>query len=141
MKHKEKMSLSKGDKVNIPKDLNYTKTHEWVKVTGNIARVGISDFAQRELTDIVFAELPQEGAEINAGKQCAVVESVKTAADIYAPVSGRVVKVNQSVVEAPELINSDPYGEGWLFEVEMSQADETNDLLTVEEYREIAGEK
>ena len=126
--------------MNIPKGRNYTKTHEWVKTTGNIARVGITDFAQHELTDIVFAELPQEGARIKAGEQCVVVESVKTAADVYAPISGRVVKINHGVAEAPELINSDSYGEGWLFEVEMSQADELNNLLTAEEYREITGE-
>lgn len=127
--------------MNIPNNLNYTKTHEWVKVSGNIARVGITDFAQHELTDIVFVELPKESAILTKGKECAVVESVKTASDIYAPVSGRVVKLNQNVVEAPEIVNSDPYGEGWFFEVEMSNSSELNDLLTADEYKELTGGK
>lgn len=125
----------------IPNNLNYTKTHEWVKTSGNIARIGITDFAQHELTDIVFVELPKEGAILNCGKECAVVESVKTAADMYAPLSGRVVKLNQNVVEAPELVNNDPYGEGWLFELEIVNSNELNDLLTPDEYKEIIGEK
>lgn len=120
--------------MQIPNNLSYTKTHEWVKMSGNIARVGITDFAQHELTDIVFVELPKQGAVLNRGKECAVVESVKTASDIYAPVSGRVVKLNQNVVEAPELINSDPYGDGWLFELEITNSSELNDLLTQDEY-------
>lgn len=125
--------------MNIPNDLNYNKSHEWIKVTGNTAKVGVSDFAQAELTDIVFVELPKEGTELNRGKECAVVESVKTAADIYAPLSGRVVKINQDVVEAPELINSDPYGQGWLFELELNNSGEVNDLLTADEYKESVG--
>lgn len=122
--------------MNILNNLNYTKTHEWVKVSGNIARVGITDFAQHELTDIVFVELPKEGAVLTKGKECAVVESVKTAADVYAPLSGRVVKLNQAVVEAPEIVNNDPYGEGWFFELEITNSSELNDLLTTEEYNE-----
>lgn len=127
--------------MNIPSNLNYTKTHEWVKANGNIARVGITDFAQKELTDIVFVELPKQNTVISAGKECTVIESVKTAADIYAPVSGRVVKINQSVVEAPEIVNNDPYGEGWLFEVEITNSSELNNLLTAEEYKETIAEK
>lgn len=125
--------------MNIPNNLDYTKTHEWVKVSGNIARVGITDFAQHELTDIVFIELPKEGAVLSCSKECAVVESVKTASDVYAPVSGRVIKFNKNVVEAPEIVNSDPYGSGWLFEVEMSNSSELNNLLTPDEYKEIVG--
>lgn len=127
--------------MNIPKDLNYTKTHEWAKVKGNIARVGITDFAQHELTDIVFVELPKEGTIITKGKECAVVESVKTASDIYAPVSGRVIKINQNIVEAPEIINNDPYGEGWFFEIEMSNSNELTELLTPDEYKDLIGGK
>lgn len=123
--------------MNIPVNLRYTKTHEWVKIIGNTARVGITDFAQHELTDIVFVELPKEGAELGCGKGCAVVESVKTAADIYAPLSGRVIKLNEKVVEAPELVNNDSYGEGWLFELEMKDSSELNNLLTPDEYKEI----
>lgn len=123
--------------MQIPNNLSYTKTHEWVKITGNVARAGITDFAQHELTDIVFVELPKEGAVLIRGKECAVVESVKTASDIYAPISGRVIKLNHGVVEAPELVNSDPYGEGWLFELEITNSNELNDLLTPGEYNEL----
>lgn len=126
--------------MNIPKDLNYTKSHEWVKVTGSTAKVGITDFAQHELTDIVFVELPKENVVLQRGKGCAVVESVKTAADVYAPLSGRVIKLNQKVAEAPELINNSPYGDGWLFEIEVSNSKELSDLLTPDEYKEIAGD-
>lgn len=127
--------------MQIPNNLNYTKTHEWAKVSGNIARVGITDFAQHELTDIVFVELPKQDAVLARGKECAVIESVKTASDIYAPISGRVIKLNQDVVEAPELVNSDPYGGGWLFELEITNSNELNDLLTPDEYKETIGEK
>lgn len=127
--------------MNIPKDLSYTKTHEWVKVTGSTAKVGITDFAQHELTDIVFAELPKKDAVLSKSKESAVIESVKTAADVYSPLSGRVVNVNQKVLEAPEILNNDPYGEGWLFELEVADSGELNELLTADEYKEIAGEK
>lgn len=120
--------------MQIPDNLSYTKTHEWVKAAGNTARVGITDFAQHELTDIVFVELPKQGAVLTRGKECAVVESVKTASDIYAPISGRVIKLNQNVVDAPEILNSDPYGEGWLFELEITNSGELADLLTAGEY-------
>lgn len=123
--------------MNVLENLHYTKTHEWVKEHKNIARVGISDFAQHELTDIVFVELPSKGAELTAGKQCAVVESVKTASDIYAPVSGKVVRINDKVADAPELLNHDPYGDGWLFEIEMSNAQELNNLLSAGEYQQL----
>src|SRR5947207_2291959 len=98
---------------NVPSDLKYAKSHEWVRVTGDVATVGISDHAQHELTDVVFVELPAMGRKIKAGEACAVVESVKTASDIYSPVSGEVVKTNQGVVDQPALVNSDPYGAGW----------------------------
>lgn len=123
--------------MNIPANLKYTKTHEWVKVTGNTARIGITDFAQHELTDIVFAELPKQNAELVNGKSCTVLESVKTAADIYAPLSGIVTKLNEKVQEAPELVNNDPYGEGWLFELELKDSEELTNLLTADEYKEI----
>jgi len=122
--------------MDIPGDLRYAKTHEWIKLNKNIVRVGISDFAQHELTDIVFVELPAQDAEVSAGSQCAVVESVKTAADVYAPVSGRVIRINDKVVEAPELLNHNSYGDGWLFEVEMNDASQWDNLLTADEYKE-----
>jgi glycine cleavage system H protein len=125
--------------MNIPKDLNYAKTHEWVKVTGSTAKIGISDFAQHELTDIVFAELPKINSALTKGKECAVIESVKTAADVYSPLSGRVIKINQKVADAPEILNNDPYGDGWLFEIEISNSEELNELLTADEYKAITG--
>src|SRR6266478_2061586 len=98
---------------NVPADLKYAKSHEWVRVSGGVATVGITDHAQHELTDVVFVELPEVGRKIKAGDACAVVESVKTASDIYSPVSGEVVEINQAVSGKPELVNSDPYGQGW----------------------------
>ena len=99
----------------VPPDLKYAKSHEWVRVEGGLATVGITDHAQHELTDVVFIELPAVGRNIKAGEACAVVESVKTAIDIYSPVPGEVVKANQAVVDQPALVNSDPYGTGWFF--------------------------
>src|SRR5512144_640518 len=101
--------------MNIPTNLRYAKTHEWVRVEGPVAVVGITDHAQHELTDVVYVELPAVGRDLEAGKECAVVESVKAASDIYAPVSGEIVAVNEELSHAPELINQDPYGKGWLF--------------------------
>src|ERR1041385_8784011 len=97
----------------IPADLKYAKTHEWVRVAGNIASIGITDHAQHELTDIVFVELPEKGRTLKAGEACAVVESVKTASDIYCPVSGQILETNQALLREPALVNSDPYEAGW----------------------------
>src|SRR5438445_693122 len=108
----------------VPSDLKYAKSHEWVRVAGEVATIGISDHAQHELTDVVFVELPAVGRKVKAGEACAVVESVKTASDIYAPVSGEVTAVNQVVVEQPALVNTDPYGKGWFFQVKLSQPTE-----------------
>src|SRR5215204_3796941 len=105
---------------NIPSDLRYAKSHEWVRVAGDTATVGITDHAQHELTDVVFVELPAVGRKVTAGEACAVVESVKTASDIYAPVSGEVVEINNAVSDNPALVNSDPYGQGWFFRVKLS---------------------
>jgi glycine cleavage system H protein len=125
---------------NIPSDLKYAKSHEWVRVTGDVATVGITDHAQHELTDVVFVELPEVGKQFKAGETCAVVESVKTASDIYAPVSGQVTEVNKAVVENPALVNTEPYGGGWLFKAKLSAPGELNALLTPEQYgAQIAG--
>src|ERR1700758_3988182 len=97
----------------IPADLKYAKSHEWVRVSGGVATVGITDHAQHELTDVVFVELPAVGRKLKAGESCAVVESVKTASDIYAPAGGEVVAVNPELAAHPELVNTDPYGKGW----------------------------
>src|SRR5271169_1555131 len=112
--------------MNVPKNLKYAKTHEWVRVEGDIAVVGITDHAQHELTDVVYVEVPAVGARVEAGKQCAVVESVKAASDIYAPVSGDVAAVNEELANAPELLNQDPYGKGWMFTITLSDPGELN---------------
>lgn len=123
------MSTSK-----VPSDLRYAKTHEWVRVAGEYATVGITDHAQHELTDIVFVELPANGRKIKSGESCAVVESVKTASDIYSPVSGEIAAINDAVVANPALVNSDPYGEGWFFKVKLSNPQETQGLLSPDDY-------
>ena len=125
---------------NVPADLKYAKSHEWVRVNGDTATVGISDHAQHELTDVVFVELPALNRQVKAGEACAVVESVKTASDIYSPVSGQVVEVNKAVVDNPALVNTEPYGGGWFFKVKLSQPDETGGLLTPEQYKASIGE-
>jgi glycine cleavage system H protein len=119
----------------IPADLKYAKTHEWVRLAGNLATVGITDHAQHELTDIVFVELPSQGRTIKAGEACAVVESVKTASDIYSPVSGEVVQVNAAAVNDPAVVNSEPYGGGWLFTVRVSRPEELDQLLSPTAYQ------
>jgi len=118
----------------IPSDLKYAKSHEWVRVSGDVATVGITDHAQHELTDIVFVELPESGRKIKAGDDCAVVESVKTASDIYSPVSGEITEVNRAVVEDPALVNSDPYGDGWCYKIKLSKPAELSGLMSPEQY-------
>jgi len=120
---------------NIPADLKYAKSHEWLRVSGPVATIGITDHAQHELTDIVFVELPEVGRKIKAGEACAVVESVKTASDIYSPVSGEVTEINKSVVEDPALVNSDPYTNGWFYKIRLANPAELNNLLGPEQYR------
>ena len=119
---------------NVPADLKYARSHEWVRVAGDTATVGITDHAQHELTDIVFVELPAANRQLKAGESCAVVESVKTASDIYSPVSGQVVEVNKAVVDNPALVNTDPYGAGWFFKIKLSQTGELNQLLEPAQY-------
>lgn len=126
--------------MNIPDELLYTKTHEWVKkINPKEVVVGITDPAQQQLKDIVFVELPSIGKDLRAGVACAVVESVKAAYDIFAPLSGTVMKVNQKIQEKPELVNNDPYGEGWFLHIEISNPNEFNNLLNPAQYR-IIGE-
>jgi glycine cleavage system H protein len=118
----------------LPK-LKYARSHEWVRVDGATAVVGITDHAQHELTDVVFVELPTVGRSFKAGEACAVVESVKTASDIYAPVSGKVVEVNPALGDNPALVNSAAYGEGWFFKLELADPGELDQLLDAEAYR------
>lgn len=118
----------------VPADLKYARTHEWVRVTGATATVGITDHAQHELTDVVFVELPAKGREVKAGEACAVVESVKTASDIYSPISGTVAEVNEEVVKNPAFVNSDPYSAGWFYKVKLNNPKEVEALLGAEDY-------
>ena len=120
---------------NVPLDLKYAKSHEWVRVNGEVATVGITDHAQHELTDVVFVELPEVGRKIKAGEACAVVESVKTASDIYSPISGEVTEVNQAVVDDPALVNSEPYEDGWFYRLKLSNRAELDALLGPEQYK------
>ena len=124
---------------NIPSDLKYTKSHEWVRVSGDTATIGITDHAQHELTDIVFVELPEAGRKVKAGEACAVVESVKTASDIYSPVSGEIVALNQPVTDNPALVNTEPYAGGWFFKIKLSNPAELNALLSPEDYKKQIG--
>jgi len=119
---------------NIPADLKYAKSHEWVRVSGGVATVGITDHAQHELTDVVFLELPEVGRKVKAGEPCAVVESVKTASDIYSPVSGEIAEINKPAADNPALVNSDPYSGGWFYKIKLSNPAELNSLLTPEQY-------
>src|ERR1022692_4258891 len=105
---------------NVPSDLKYAKSHEWVRVSGDTAVVGITDHAQQELTDVVFVELPEVGRKVKAGETCAVVESVKTASDIYSPVSGDILEVNKLAVADPALVNSEPFASGWFYKIKLS---------------------
>lgn len=117
-----------------PADRRYLETHEWVRVDAETARVGISDFAQDELGDIVFVEFPDVGDELAQEEAFGVVESIKAVSDLYAPVSGRVTAVNDALQDAPELVNDDPYGEGWMIEVEVANESELDALLSADEY-------
>jgi len=120
---------------NVPSDLKYAKSHEWVRVAGDVATVGITDHAQHELTDIVFVELPSAGRTVKAGEACAVVESVKTASDIYSPVSGEITEVNKAAVDDPVLVNREPFADGWFYKIKLSSPAELNALLSADAYK------
>ena len=121
---------------DIPTNLKYASSHEWVNVEGDTAIIGISDHAQDELTELVFIELPEIGRELTAGDPCAVVESVKPASDIYAPVSGRVIETNDALDTEPGTVNEDPYGDGWFFKIHLANPKELDDLLSPDDYGE-----
>ena len=114
----------------------YTKEHEWVRVDGDTASVGITDYAQGQLGDVVFVEVPAAGRQLKRGGEAAVVESVKAASDVYAPVGGEVIEGNQALVDDPALVNSDPEGEGWFFRLRLADTEEINDLMNAEQYKE-----
>jgi len=121
--------------MEYPSDLKYMSTHEWIRVVGDKGVVGISDFAQHELSDVVYVELPSVGDDVTAGNQCAVVESVKSASDIYSPVTGSITRVNEEVNNAPDTVNKDPYGEGWLFEVDIEDPSDLDILMDAKAYK------
>lgn len=125
--------------MNVPQNLRYNSSHEWVLLEGDIATIGISDHAQEELTDVVFVELPPVGKTVDVGDPTAVVESVKAASDIYAPVSGEVVEVNNEVEANPALVNTDPYGKGWIFKLKVKNAAQVEALLDAGGYEALIG--
>lgn len=125
--------------MKFPEHLQYSKEHEWVRREGNRAVVGISDYAQSQLGDIVFVELPSVGAAVTVGKRFSVVESVKAVSDIYAPLSGRIVEVNSALDEAPEKVNQDPYGEGWIAVIEIAGGEMDGELMDNLAYAELVG--
>jgi len=121
--------------MDLPEDLKYTREHEWARREGNRITVGITDYAQKELGDVVYVDLPPLGRTVSQGDSFGVVESVKTVSDLYAPAGGKVVARNEELVQRPELVNSSPYGEGWMIIIEMNQAEELDDLLDARAYR------
>lgn len=124
---------------NLPNELKYAKSHEWARDEGDgTVTVGITDHAQEQLGDLVFVDLPEEGDSVDAGADCAVVESVKAASDIYSPVSGEIVGVNAALADSPEMVNESAFGDGWLFKVKMSDASQLESLLDAEGYAEVA---
>ncbi|MDH5365855.1 MAG: glycine cleavage system protein GcvH [Cyclobacteriaceae bacterium] len=126
--------------MNIPESLKYTKDHEWVKVDGNSVTVGITDFAQKELGDIVFVEIETEGEEIEQNEVFGTVEAVKTVSDLFMPLSGTVSEINNDLEDTPEVVNEDPYGNGWMIKIEMSDSSQLEDLLSMEDYKALIGE-
>jgi glycine cleavage system H protein len=123
--------------MNIPEDLRYSREHEWVQLVGDTARIGITDFAQDSLGDVVFVQLPDVGLDVVAGASVSEIESTKSVSDIYVPVTGVVRSVNDALVEQPELVNQDPYGAGWMFEVQCAQVSEVGALLDAAGYRQL----
>lgn len=118
----------------VPLDLYYTETDEWISIEGEIATVGITDYAQKKLKNIITVELPEKNRNVNKGESIGIVESIKAVADIYSPLTGVVVDVNEELLDKPELINHDPYGKGWIFKIKYSDKDEINELMTPEKY-------
>jgi len=122
--------------VNIPENLFYTKDHEWIEIDDKTCKIGITDFAQGELGDIVFMEMPEIGTELKGGDSAGTIEAVKTVADIYSPINGTIIKCNDELIDTPELINSDPYGNGWIIMIETDSSIDKSNLLTSDEYEE-----
>ncbi len=125
--------------MNIPENLKYTKDHEWVKIEGETVTIGITDFAQSELGDIVFVEVDTEGEVLEKEETFGTIEAVKTVSDLFMPVGGEITAFNQNLESTPDVINKDPYGEGWIIKVKMSDSSQTGELLTSEQYKELIG--
>ncbi len=125
--------------MNFPADLKYTKDHEWIRVNGDTATVGITDFAQRELGDIVYVEIETEGEDLASGDTFGTVEAVKTVADLYMPISGQVSEINPDLEESPDLVNSDPYGKGWMAKIILSRPAEVGELMDADAYAALVG--
>ena len=125
--------------MNVPENLQYAPTHEWLRLDGAEGTVGITDHAQAELTDVVYVELPKVGAAVTAGQQVCVVESVKAASDIYTPISGTITAANDALSSNPALVNTDPYGEGWIFKIKIEAGEEIEELKSPAQYRELIG--
>ncbi|AGC39325.1 Glycine cleavage system [Riemerella anatipestifer] len=133
------MKKNKIYKMNTPAELKYTKDHEWVKIEGNIATVGITDFAQSELGDIVFVDVDTVDETLNSGEVFGSVEAVKTVSDLYLPLAGKVVEFNEALEDEPELVNTDPYGKGWIIKLEIAEGVDQSELLSSEQYQEVIG--
>ncbi|MBL4669737.1 MAG: glycine cleavage system protein GcvH [Flavobacteriales bacterium] len=125
--------------MNIPAELKYTKDHEWIKVEGETVTIGVTDFAQGELGDIVYVEVETEGETLAREEVFGTVEAVKTVSDLFMPVSGEVIEFNESIEATPEAVNNDPYGDGWMIKVQLSDVSELDDLLTADQYKELIG--
>ncbi len=125
--------------MNIPTHLKYTKDHEWVAIEDSVATIGITDFAQGELGDIVFVEFPEMGDSFEAGDPLGTIEAVKTVVDIYAPISGEIVEINESLDNDPDKVNSDPYGDGWIVKMKLSNSNEQDELMDAASYEELIG--
>ncbi len=124
----------------VPEDLKYTKEHEWAKIEGDVATIGITDYAQSELGDIVYIELPKVDSEVEQMAPIGTIEAVKTVADLYSPLSGKVIEVNEKLSQNPSIVNNDPYGEGWIAKIRISNPDEVENLLSAEDYRKLLEE-
>lgn len=125
--------------MNVPSELKYTKDHEWVRIEGDTAIVGVTDFAQGELGDVVFVEIETEGETLSRGETFGTIEAVKTVSDLFMPVGGEVTEVNEKLEDTPDVVNSDPYGDGWMVKIKISDASEADDLLSASDYEDLIG--
>jgi len=132
---------NKGENMNLPEDLKYTKEHEWIRVEGGIVVVGITDYAQENLGEVVYVELPEEGSKVSRSEAFGVVESTKAVSDLYAPVSGDVAEINDTLLDSPEIINEDPYEDGWMIRIKLSDPSELDELLDAKAYASFLDEE